>query len=115
MIDCTDPRGLNSIFKYSTTSFIYTLYIYCVSEILDIHKLPIRLKIHAALRLIHRFDMSIEELRHILKTGKQVKIANTKGNIGIIERKIGRKKIRIKFKIENNKVWIITVEGGNKK
>ena len=96
-------------------SFIYTLYIYCICENLSIHKLPIKLKKHAALRLIQRFDMSIKELRHIIKTGKQVKTAKKDGEIGIIERKIGKGKIRIKFKIENNKIWIITVEGGKPK
>ena len=82
---------------------------------MSIHKLPIKLKKHAALRLIQRFDMSIKELRHIIKTGKQVKTAKKDGEIGIIERKIGKGKIRIKFKIENNKIWIITVEGGKPK
>ena len=95
--------------------FIYTLYIYCICEIVSIHKLPIKLKKHAALRLIQRFDMSIKELRHIIKTGKQIKTPKKDGEIGIIERKIGKYKIRIKFKVENNKLWIITVEGGRKK
>ena len=95
--------------------FIYTLYIYCICENLSIHKLPIKLKKHAGLRLIQRFDMSIEELRHIIKTGKQIKIPKKDGEIGIIERKIGRYKIRVKFKIKDNKIWIITVEGGKPK
>ena len=103
------------LFKYLMPNLIYTLYIYCILGIINLHKLPIRLKRHAALRLIQRFDMSIEELRHILKTGKQIKIPDKKGDIGIIERRIGKNKIRIKFKIEKNKLWIITVEGGLKK
>jgi hypothetical protein len=79
------------------------------------HKLPIKLKKHAALRLIQRFDMSIEELRHIIKTGKQIKTPKKDGEIGIVERKIGKYKIRIKFKVEHHKLWIITVEGGKPK
>jgi len=75
----------------------------------------IKLKKHAALRLIQRFDMSIEELRHIIKTGKQIKTPKKEGEIGIIERKIGKNKIRIKYKIKNDNVWIVTVEGGRKK
>ncbi|UCH88397.1 MAG: hypothetical protein JSV49_09045 [Thermoplasmata archaeon] len=59
--------------------------------------------------------MSIDELRHIFKTGKMVKVPKNAGDIGIIERSIGKKKIRIKFKIDDNKIWIITVEGGIKK
>jgi hypothetical protein len=82
---------------------------------LSIHKLPIKIKRHAALRLIQRFDMSIKELKHIIKTGKQIKTPKKEGEIGIIERKIGKGKIRIKFKIKDNKIWIITVEGGKKK
>jgi len=97
---------------FITKSFIYTLYIYCILGILTLHQLPIKLKRHAAIRLIQRFDMTIEELRHILKTGKQIKVPGRKGDIGIIERKIGKGHIRIKFKIENEIIWIITVEGG---
>ena len=82
---------------------------------MSIHKLPIKLKKHAALRLIQRFDMSIEELRHIIKTGKQIKTPKKEGEIGIIERKFGKGKIRIKFKIKDNRIWIITVEGGKPK
>ena len=79
---------------------------------MDIHTYPIKLKRHAALRLIERFDMSIEELRHMIKTGKHIKKPKSEGDIGIIERTIGKKKIRIKFKVEQGVVWIITVEGG---
>ena len=67
------------------------------------------------MRLIQRFDMSVEELRHIIKTGKQIKTPKKDGEIGIIERKIGKYKIRIKFKIKDDKIWIITVEGGKPK
>jgi hypothetical protein len=59
--------------------------------------------------------MSIDELRHIIKTGKQIKSIEKDGDIGIIERKIGRSRIRIKFKVEGNIIWILTVEGGKKK
>ena len=79
---------------------------------MSIHKLPIKLKKHAALRLIQRFDMSIQELRHMIKTGKQIKTPKKEGEIGIIERKIGKDKIRIKFKIKDDKIWIVTIEGG---
>ena len=77
-----------------------------------IHELPIKMKKHAALRLIERFDMTIEELHHLFKTAKYVKKPKKDGDIGIIERKIGKKFIRIIFKIQDETVWIITVEGG---
>jgi hypothetical protein len=70
---------------------------------------------HAALRLIQRFDMSIAELRHIFKTGKLVKAPSNVGDIGIIERSIGKGRIRIKFKIQDEIIWIITVEGSRSK
>jgi hypothetical protein len=89
--------------------FVYTLYLY---KCTDIHKLPIRFKTHAALRLIKRFDLDIEEFRHLLKTGKMIKKPKKDGHIGIIQRKLGNTKIRIKFTIRQKTLWIITVEGG---
>ena len=81
-------------------------------DTVDIHKLPIKMKKHAALRLIERFDMGIEKLHHIFKTGKYIKKPKKDGDIGIVERKIGESRIRIIFKLNNETIWIITVEGG---
>ena len=89
--------------------FVYTLYL-LIS--VDIHKLPIRFKTHAAMRLIRRFDMDIEEFRQLLKTGKMIKKPKKDGHIGIIQRKLGDTKIRIKFTLRQKTLWIITVEGG---
>ncbi len=82
---------------------------------MDIHKIPIRFKPHAALRLIQRFDMDLEEFRHFLKTGKLVKKPKKEGSIGIIQRDIGDVQIRIKFTIRKKTLWIITVESGEEK
>ena len=79
---------------------------------MDIHKLPIKFKTHAALRLIDRFGMDLEEFRHFLKTGKMVKKPKKDGNVGIIQRKIGDDQIQIIFTIRKKTLWIITVEGG---
>ena len=79
---------------------------------MEIHKYPIKMKTHAALRLIERFNMSIDELHHLFKTGKYVKKPQKDGDIGILERKVGKKFIRIIFKVKNETIWIITVEGG---
>ena len=81
-------------------------------DMVEIHKLPIKMKKHAALRLIERFDMSIDELHHLFKTAKYVKKPKKDGDIGIIERKIGKTFIRIIFKVQDETIWIITVEGG---
>ena len=97
------------------TKVIYTIYIHYISIRAGVHNLPIKMKKHAALRLIQRFDMSIDELRHVIKTGKQIKKPERDGEIGIIERKFGDGKIRIKYKIQDHIVWIITVEGGRGK
>jgi hypothetical protein len=51
----------------------------------------------------------------MIKTGKQIKTPKKEGEIGIIERKIGKDKIRIKFKIKDDKIWIVTIEGGKPK
>ena len=88
------------------------MYIYCTYRYYNIHNLPIKLKKHAALRLIQRFDLSIEELRYVFKTGKMIKAPKKPGDIGIIERRLGKKKIRVKFLIDDDTIWIITVEGG---
>ena len=73
------------------------------------------MKKHAAIRLIERFDMSIEELKHVLKTGTLIKVPEKEGQVGVIERKLGEGKIRIKFRIHDDILWIITVEGGKRK
>ncbi len=80
---------------------------------MDIHTLPIKMKKHAALRLITRFDLSMDEFRHILKTGKMVKKPKKDGNIGIIQRDIGNDTIRIIFTIRQKTLWVITIEGGD--
>jgi len=79
-----------------------------------LHTLPIKITKHAALRLINRFDMNSEELHHVFKTGKFTKHPKKNGDIGIVERKIGKKDIKIVFKVYDNTIWIITVEGGAK-
>ena len=67
---------------------------------------------HAAIRLINRFDISAEELHHVFKTGKFTKRPKKEGEIGIVERSIGKKGIKIVFKVYDDTIWIITVEGG---
>ena len=88
------------------------MYLYYICDTVEIHTLPIKMKKHAALRLIERFDMSMDELHHLFKTSKYVKRPKKDGDIGIIERKVGKSFIRIIFKVRDETVWIITVEGG---
>lgn len=80
-----------------------------------LHTLPIKMTKHAAMRLINRFDMSMEELHHLFKTGKFTKRPKKNGDIGIVERKIGKRDIKIIFKVYDDTIWIITVEGGVEK
>ena len=77
---------------------------------MTVHTLPIKLRKHAAMRAIERFDLSIDEIRHIMKTGKQIKEPK-KDQVGIIERKIGNKEIRIIYTIKQETIWVITIEG----
>ncbi|MFA5772662.1 MAG: DUF4258 domain-containing protein [Thermoplasmata archaeon] len=79
---------------------------------MEIHKLPMRFRTHAALRLIEHFDMSLDEVKHYFKTGKLVKRPAKDGDIGILERTVGKSKIRFVFTIRQKTIWIITVEGG---
>lgn len=88
------------------------MYLLCMCGQVKLHTLPIKMTKHGAMRLINRFDMSIEELHHIFKTGKYTKLPKKEGEIGIVERKIGKKEIKIIFKINDDTIWIITVEGG---
>lgn len=78
-----------------------------------IHTLPIKFKKHAALRLIQRFDMSLEDVKHFFKTGKMIKKPEKNGDIGIIQRSIGDAQIRFIFTIRKKTIWIITIEGGD--
>jgi hypothetical protein len=78
----------------------------------DIHRYPFKFKPHAALRLIERFDMKLDDVKHYFKTGKLIKEPRKDGDIGILERKIGESKIRFVFTIRQKTIWIITVEGG---
>ena len=79
---------------------------------MNIHNLPFKFKPHAALRLIERFDMELDDVKHYFKTGKLIKEPRKDGDIGILERKIGESKIRFVFTIRQKTIWIITVEGG---
>ncbi len=55
--------------------------------------------------------MATGEVRHCLNTGKHIKKVKKEGNIGIIEGRAGKKKIRFVYTVRKGVVWIITVEG----
>jgi hypothetical protein len=80
---------------------------------MEIHRLPLKFKDHAALKLIKRFDMSLDDVRHYFKTGKYVRRPTKDGDIGILERKLGKSRIRFVFTIRQGTLWVITVEGGD--
>ncbi|ATZ61278.2 MAG: DUF4258 domain-containing protein [Methanosarcinales archaeon Met12] len=69
-----------------------------------------RFKRHASERLIKRFQMSSDEVRHHIKTGKHIKKPEKEGNIGIIQSKIRDSQIRFVYVVRNKILWIITIE-----
>ncbi len=76
----------------------------------NIHSLPVNFKRHAALMLIQRFELSLDEVKHYIKTAKIIKPVDKDGNIGILQSDIGDSKIKFVFTIRKNTLWIITVE-----
>ncbi len=76
----------------------------------DIHTLPIHFTKHAALMLLERFHLSLPEVRHLLKTAEVIKSVEKDGQVGILQGRIGRRKIRFVITIRQSNVWIITVE-----
>ncbi|VVB96435.1 Uncharacterised protein [uncultured archaeon] len=76
----------------------------------NIHTLPINFKKHAALMLIERFELSLDEVKHYIKTAKIIKSVEKDGNTGILQSTIGDSKIRFVYTIRQKALWIITVE-----
>lgn len=77
----------------------------------DIHSMKINLKGHARKRFDERFpDMSYKSMIHHFKTGKLVKRPKKTGDIGRIVKRIGRASIGFKFVVQNQEIWIITIE-----
>jgi hypothetical protein len=82
-----------------------------VKDILqNFHSLPIHFKKHAALMLLRRFELSLDEVKHYIKTAKIIKSVEKDGNIGILQSNIGNKKIKFIFTLREKAIWIITVE-----
>ncbi len=76
----------------------------------DFHRLPIHFKKHAALMLLQRFELSLDEVKHYIKTATIIKPVEKDGNIGILQSTIGNSKIKFVFTIRENTLLIITVE-----
>jgi len=64
------------------------------------------------MRLVQRFDMSIDELKHIFKTGKHLKVPSKEGDIGRVVRKIGERNIEVVYCIKDEEIRVITIKGG---
>lgn len=60
--------------------------------------------------LIQRFELSLDEVKHYIKTAKIIKPVDKDGNIGILQSVIGDSKIKFVFTTRKNALWIITVE-----
>lgn len=76
----------------------------------DVHRLPINFKKHAALMLLQRFELSLDEVKHYVKIAAIIKPVEKDGNIGIMQSTIGNSKIKFVFTIREKTLWIITVE-----
>jgi hypothetical protein len=57
--------------------------------------------------------MDLDEVKHYIKTGRMIKCPKKEGEIGILERKVGKSRIRFVFTVREKSMWIITVEGGD--
>jgi hypothetical protein len=60
--------------------------------------------------LIQRFELSLGEIKHHIKTARIIKPFDKEGNIGILQSNIGSSKIKFVCMIKENALWIITVE-----
>ncbi len=76
----------------------------------NIQTLPINFKRHAALMLLLRFELSLDEVKHYIKTAKIIKPVEKDGSIGIMQSTISDTKIKFVFTIREKAIWIITVE-----
>ncbi len=88
----------------------YILNIYRRYTLQDIHRLPIHFKKHTALRLLQRFELSLDEVKHYIRAAKIIKPVEKDGNIGIMQSNLGDSKIKFVFTIREKALWIITVE-----
>lgn len=77
---------------------------------IEFHKAPIKYTVHASNRLKERFQMKTDEVRHYLKTGKQIKKTNKDGEIGIIQSEIGDTRIRFVYTVRSGTIYILTIE-----
>lgn len=76
----------------------------------NIHTLPLNFKKHAAIMLLERFELSLDEVKHYIRTAKIIKPVEKDGNIEILQSTIGDSKIKFVFTIREKALWIITVE-----
>lgn len=77
---------------------------------IDFHKAPIKYTMHASNRLKERFRMKTDEVRHYLKTGRNIKKPKKDGEIGIIQSEIGETRIRFVYIIRSGTIYILTIE-----
>jgi hypothetical protein len=88
---------------------IYKIYT-GVGALRDIHRLPLYFKKHAALMLIRRFGLSLDEVKHYIKMAKVIRPIEKDGTCGILQSDIGECKIRFVCMVREDALWIITVE-----
>jgi hypothetical protein len=78
--------------------------------LIDVHSAPIKYTMHASNRLKERFQMKTDEVRHYLKTGKEIRKCNKDGEVGIIQSEIGDARIRFVYTVRSGTIYILTIE-----
>lgn len=78
----------------------------------DIHRMPIKIKLHASRRIADRINdtMEVEDkvyfARRLIKEGKVIKEVDKDGEVGIIK----KGKYRAKFTVREGILWVLTIE-----
>lgn len=88
---------------------------------IDLHSCRIIYTKHSRTRFIQRFleeqeaealEEELEQLKHVIRTGKVVKLPEKDGNVGIIEKRMKKGRFRVKFTYHSptQTLAILTIE-----
>ncbi|MBI5253729.1 MAG: hypothetical protein HY930_04945 [Euryarchaeota archaeon] len=88
---------------------------------IDLHNCRIIYTKHCRRRFIQRFleeqeaealGEELEQIKHVIRTGKVVKLPEKDGSVGVIEKRIRKGKFRVKFTYYSptNTLAVLTIE-----